>query len=115
MKVKLKSLGQKEKDAGLSELVKSPSIERFPELNISSSQLEGMTDATLGKKCKILLEAEVIELRKPSEWEVKRGEGKSEVLGRFKLLKGAILPMSEKKAYGDLDDVVIAAKKESGH
>lgn len=112
MEVTMKSLGQKEKVSKMPR-AETKSVESFPEITVSSSQLKGLENAQLGKKCMLHMEAEVIELRKPNQWEIERGEGKDEVIARFKLKKGALVPMNgEKKAYNDFDDAKIAAEKE---
>lgn len=96
MKVKLKNLGQKAKVPNYEAPAKGNAkteIE-YPEVRVSSSQMDGLDKLSIGKKCKLTFEAEVVSLKKPDNWEVRRGEGKDEILASFKLLKGALEPMN---------------------
>lgn len=106
--MKMKNLGQKEKSfVGVPETAKT--VERFPEITVSSSQLDGLAHAQVGKKCRMEFVAEIIEVRKPSEYDIQRGEGKDEIIARVKLTKGAYQPMNgQSKALDAVKNKVVS-------
>ena len=92
----------------------SKPTKHFPDVRLTSAQIDGLENCKVGQKYRLVFEAEVKGDKSPGEWEM-REEG-LKATGRivdFKLVKGSaeLMGKGEKKAYRDFEDAAYAGKE----
>ena len=89
IRAKLKPLGEPVKREVYPAKGKSKTVTQFPSVTVSSDQMDGLKELTFGKKCRLVFEAEVTAIRKPTQWDIDQGRSEDDVFADFKLIKGA--------------------------
>ena len=100
VEVKLQGLGVKEKPPTpmQGQTVKKPDkpIIRYPEVELTSKQMEGLGGLSKDSKCKLVFGAEVISIAEPSEWQKREQElTADDTVVRFRLNSGGIQSAEE--------------------
>ena len=118
MKVKLKSLGVKVKSPAPmpveSAKTASETVERFPDVQLTSKQISDIENCKVGQKYHLMFEAEVKGDRSPDEWRQREdGLKPTDRIVDFKLTKGNAGLVGKMKGHKNLNEASMAARKET--
>lgn len=102
--VKLQDMGVKvtkmNYDAAPVGAGKKKKIIEHPTVELNSKNLPGLEKLTLDSRCRFYFEADVVSLSEASKYDKERmGLSEGDVTGRFKLIKGEIMPLGDSANY----------------